>query len=81
MKFKLIEDLASEQQDIGLGCKVLKVSRSGYYKWLMRPLSSRKIETERLWIKIKQMWEKSRKTYGAPRIHAELKDDKDFLYL
>lgn len=75
MKFKLIEEVASEGHDVAFGCQVLGVSRGGYYKWLSRPLSTRRIESQRLWVRIKKMWEKSKKSYGAPRIHADLKGE------
>lgn len=69
----MVEELAFEQQDVGRSCDVLKVSRSGYYEWLKRPLSVRKTEDERIWVKIKLHWKKSRKTYGSPRITEKLK--------
>jgi putative transposase len=53
--------------------KVLGVSRSGYYDFLERPICSRAIENERLKGAIRRIHEKSRKTYGSPRVHNELK--------
>ncbi len=73
MKFGMVEELACEQQDVGVCCKTLMVSRSGYYTWLKRPLSVRKTENERLWPKIKKIWAESRETYGLPRIMDKLK--------
>lgn len=73
MKFRMVEELALEQQDVGQCCRVLKVSRSGYYEWLKRPQSVRKTENELLWQKIKKIWEDSRGTYGLPRIMDQLK--------
>jgi transposase InsO family protein len=73
MKFKMVEELAHEQQDVAHACLILKVSRSGYSEWLGRPPSVRKTEDERLWPKIKQHWEASRKTYGRLRIAEKLK--------
>lgn len=75
MRFKMVEELAHEQQDVAHACLVLKVSRSGYYEWLGRPLSVRKTEDERLWQKIKEHWETSRKTYGRQRITKKLKEE------
>ena len=54
-------------------CRVLKVSRSGYYAWKKRPVSRRKEENKRLYEKIKLIHEESRKSYGLPRIMAKLK--------
>jgi len=71
----MVEELVTEQQDAVWCCKILKVSRSGYYDWLRRPPSVRKTEDERIWQKIKKHWEDSRKTYGYPRITAKLHQD------
>ena len=73
MKFRMVEELAFEQQDVVRSCVVLKVSRSGYYDWLKRPDSVRKTEDEVLWQKIKMHWDDSRETYGVPRITDKLK--------
>lgn len=53
-------------------CRVLCVSRSGYYSWLRRPPSERSIENERLVARIRVIHAQSRETYGSPRVHAEL---------
>lgn len=74
MKFKMIKELSHEKQDIKRCCLVLKVSRSGYYDWLNRPVSDRKLANEKLTIEIKSIWVMSRHTYGLPRIYAKLKD-------
>lgn len=55
-------------------CQVLGVSTSGYYAWLERSESKRAQEDESLREKIRAIHRKSRGTYGAPRIHAELRD-------
>lgn len=67
--------MAVEQQDVGLACRVLNVSRSGYYDWLRRPPSVHADEDERLWQKIKKHWETSRKTYGRRRLTRKLRDE------
>jgi putative transposase len=53
--------------------KVLGVSRSGYYDFLVRVKSGRAKENIRLKEKIKNIHKISRKTYGSPRIHIEMK--------
>lgn len=60
---------------IGAMCRVLRISRSGYYAWLGRPMCARKREDLRLTGVIASIHRKSHETYGAPNIHAELADD------
>ena len=55
-------------------CRVLEVSSSGYYAWRKRQPSKRTQEDQQLRQKIRTIHERSRGTYGAPRIHAELAD-------
>lgn len=59
---------------VGLMCRTLEVGRSGFHAWLNRSESPRRQEDRRLLMEIKVIHEQSRKTYGSPRIHAELKD-------
>lgn len=54
-------------------CAVLGVSKSGYYAWCDRPESARAKRQRTLMGKIRAVYAQSRQTYGAPRIHAELK--------
>jgi transposase InsO family protein len=55
-------------------CRVLEVSRSGYYDWVDRPESHRAKRHRDLTVKILQAHIESRKIYGAPRIHGDLTD-------
>jgi putative transposase len=55
-----------------VACRVLEVSRSGYYDWISRPTSPRHHENELLLKHIKQIHADSRETYGSPRVHAEM---------
>lgn len=64
----MVEELKSELQDVRHSCLTLKVSTSGFYAWMNRPLSQRQGENERIWQKIKQHWEGSRGTYGRARL-------------
>jgi len=56
-------------------CRVLDVSASGYYAWRRRMISVRAREDEALRGKIRLIYDRSRQTYGSPRIHAELKEE------
>jgi len=54
-------------------CRMLGVSRSGYYAWRSRPPSERARFDAVLSEKIETIHRNSRATYGAPRVHAELR--------
>jgi len=53
-------------------CRTLGVSPAGYYAWRDRSTSLRSQQDTQLTEKIRQIHERSRGTYGVPRIHAEL---------
>jgi putative transposase len=55
-------------------CRVLEVSRSGFYDWLNRLESSRSKRHRHLIAKIRQIHIENRQIYGSPRIHGELVD-------
>ena len=54
-------------------CRMLGVSRSGYYAWKSRPPSRRSRQNAALTAKIHEIHQRSRQTYGSPRVHAELR--------
>jgi transposase InsO family protein len=54
--------------------EVLKVTRSGYYEWAKTRKTKREIEDELYLAKIKETFEKTRKTYGPRRMSKALKD-------
>jgi len=58
---------------ITLLCRVLHVSRSGYYAWARRGVSAHAQAETALLAQIAAAHARSRRTYGAPRIHAELR--------
>jgi putative transposase len=70
--YKLI-DAEKAYFPVAVLCKVLSVSRSGYYGWRDRPPSRRSQEDATLTAKIYEIHRRSRETYGSPRIHAELR--------
>ena len=53
-------------------CRVLAVSRSGFYDWESRQPSDRELTDRQLTVEIEAIWECSARTYGAPRVHAWL---------
>ena len=54
-------------------CRVLEVSRSGYYSWCRDEVSIRQRENDWLLIHIRQAYGVGRGTYGSPRVTAELR--------
>ena len=56
-------------------CRVLEVSRSGYYDWLHRPESRRSREDRVLLIHIRASHKRSRGNYGSPRVHKDLVEE------
>jgi putative transposase len=54
-------------------CRVLEVSRAGYYAWEGREASARQKANAALVERIRQVHQDSRRTYGSPRVRAELK--------
>ena len=72
MIFSFIE-IEKANHAIELMCRVLKVSRSGYYAWRVRPPSRRERDNAALTEQIRRIHRDSRGTYGAPRVHAQLR--------
>jgi putative transposase len=56
-------------------CRMLGVSRSGYYAWVSRPPSRRAVADQLLTERIRVFHAASRSSYGAPRIWLDLRDD------
>lgn len=54
-------------------CRLLNVSRAGYYSWSRRPESKHSLDDRRLEVQIRAAHEAGRKYYGSPRVHEELK--------
>jgi putative transposase len=55
-------------------CRLLEISASGYYAWTTRPASRRAQADAVLLEQIRTSHARSRGTYGAPRIHRDLRD-------
>jgi len=58
---------------VTLLCRVLRVARSASYAWAGRRVSARARADEALATPIAAVHARSRRTYGAPRVHAELR--------
>ena len=71
MKFAFI-DAEKAFHRITKLCNVLEVSRAGFYAWCGRPPSPHAVQDRRLAILVREAHERSRRTYGSPRVHVEL---------
>lgn len=54
-------------------CRVLKVSKAGYYAWRARPLAERVKEDRRLSARIRVIYAEAKGRYGSPRVYQELR--------
>jgi putative transposase len=72
MRFRFIAEEAA-QFPVSLLCRVLGVTRGGYYAWKSRPPSARARADAELSEQIVQIHDEVLGIYGAPRIHAELR--------
>lgn len=54
-------------------CRVLQVSRAGYYAWRARPLCQRVQADRQLSDRIAQVFQHAQRRYGSPRVHQELR--------
>ena len=72
MKYAFI-DANRNEFPVTLMCKVLSVSRSGYFDWKKRDHSPSEWRRNELVVKIERIHLGSRKTYGSPRVYRMLK--------
>jgi len=71
VKYACIEENRGEFEVVMM-CRVVGVARSGYYAWRTRGLSARQQANVALVKQIRDIHEKSRRTYGSPRMYREL---------
>ena len=71
-RYRLVE-VEKAQHAVTTLCRVLKVSRAAYYAWGSATPSTRARSDTELLEKIRTIHARSRMTYGAPRVHAELR--------
>ena len=73
MRFGFIE---AEKANFSIAamCRVLRVTRSGFYAWRKRKASARWLRDRNLLRPIRTSFHGSRDTYGSPRVHRDLKE-------
>lgn len=75
VRLKYIFIKAHRQEfDTAVMCRLLAVSRSGFYAWLRKRLSDRAVEDQRLLGLIRASYTASHGVYGAPRIFLDLRE-------
>jgi len=67
MRYRFIE-VEKAMYPVTMLCRVLRVSRSGFYAWQQHPISPRAEETRRLDVEIKELFEASKRRSGSPKI-------------
>lgn len=72
MRYAFIED-HRVTWPIAIQCRVLAVSRSGYYEWRRRPVSERAKRRASLTAQIREFHVGHHASYGSPRVFRELR--------
>jgi putative transposase len=62
---------------VSVCCRVMRVSTSGFYAWQADPVTSKDLEDAYLSDTIVDIWKMSRRSYGSPWVHAELRLGED----
>ena len=66
-----------DSYSVGRMCRVLQVSKSGYYKWLGSSPSQRARRTAAIHRSVRQVYQQSRGIYGSLKITQQLREDPD----
>jgi len=74
VRYRFVREYAP-QFPVAALCRVMQVAKSGYYAWRRRAESRRAHANRALTAQIKAAHERSRKTYGRRRIHAQLRQE------
>jgi putative transposase len=72
--FRFVEQ-EKASSPVRVTCRVLGVSPSGFYAWQRRPPSARARQDDEFSVQIVGIHQRSRGTYGVPRVHVELAAD------
>lgn len=74
MKYAMIKG-NEDHFPVGMMCRMLSVSSSGYYSWKNRPLSDRNQANQKLLTEIKRVFEDENRRPGSPRISRRLQEE------
>ena len=72
MKFAFVKANRSKAWPAGAICRVLDVTRPGFYQWLGRKPSKHRQRRQKLAAAVRRVHAQSRRTYGSPRVHEQL---------
>lgn len=75
MKYRFIEENLREYPR-GVCCRILQVSRTGYYHWLKRRYTQRRIEEEKLLLLLRKHYQLSRGRYGLRRLTRSISSEE-----
>lgn len=78
MKFRFVKD-HRRRWPAAVICRVLRVTRSGFYAWLKRKPSARQVRQQQLLAKIRAAHAQNRELYGSPRVHRALRIDGELV--
>lgn len=70
-RFRFVSD-HRDTYEVKRLCRLVEVSRSGFYAWAARPPSPRAVSDAELTVTIRERSTRTRRTYGAPRVHGQL---------
>ena len=74
MRYRCI-DRRRTQYSVTMMCRVIKVSRSGYYAWRVRPENQRSKTDRELTRVIRRLHAETKGVYGSPKMRDELADE------
>jgi putative transposase len=75
VKFAFVE-AEKAQVPIATLCRVLRISRSGYYAWRRRPESNHAARDRQLRVRVRALFEASKNRYGSPRVWEDLREEE-----
>ena len=78
MKFRFVKD-HRRRWPVQVMCRVLRVTRGGFYAWLKRKPAKRQVRQDELLAKIRVAHAQNRELYGSPRVHRALLIDGEMV--